>query len=126
MPQCQPPVHEGHEGKSEACNDDAFVQDDDFAKGDDFSRDDDFTNAKDDTLAKITFWCHQPKQFPYMGTRERLPIEGLEGNEKKVNFKDFKCFFFESLPCPKRILNIRIRMGTLSGNVQVRYQAVGL
>ena len=45
----------------------------------------------------ITFWCHQPKQFPKMGTRERLPTEVLEGNEKKAIFKDSKCFYLKSL-----------------------------
>ena len=88
MPQCQSAVHEGHEGKSdEACNDDDSSRDD-------FTRDDDFTNSKDDTIGMITFWSHQPKQFPKMGTRERLPTEGIEGNENKANFKDSKCFYF--------------------------------
>ena len=36
MPQCQSPVHEGHEGKSdEACNNDGFVQDDELVHYDD-------------------------------------------------------------------------------------------
>ena len=35
---------------------------------------------------------YQPKQFPKMGTRERLPTE-MEGNEKKANFKEIEKAF---------------------------------
>ena len=73
----------------------------------------------------ITFWCHQPKQFPKMGTRERLPTEGTEGNEKKA--KDSKCFYFESL-ASILVPIVSIRMGwgpTLSGAVRVRYPCCG-
>ena len=56
MPQCQPTVHEGHEGKSdEACNGDDFVQDYDVHHND-FARGDDFASEKDDTIAMIVFW----------------------------------------------------------------------
>ena len=52
MPQCQPTVHEGHEGKSdEACKDDDFVQD-----NDEFAKYGDFASEKDDTITMITFW----------------------------------------------------------------------
>ena len=57
----------------------------------------------------ITFWCHQPKQFPKMGTRERLPTEGLEENEKKANFKVSKCF---QLACFFLVPIVNIRMGS--------------
>ena len=75
----------------------------------------------------ITFWCHQPKQFPKMGTRERLPTEGTEGNEKKAIFKDSKWFYFESL-ASILVPIVSIRMGwgpTLSGAVRVRYPCCG-
>ena len=90
--------------------------------------DDDFTNLKDDTIAMITFWSHQPKQFPKMGTRERLPTEGIEGTENKANFKDSKCFYFQSLPSILvPIVSIRMGWGpTLSADVRVRYPAVEL